>query len=93
MHLKGTPFQLKVWELLLSVPFGSLTSYGKIAEQIGDKKAARAIGTAVGDNPIAYFIPCHRVIQSTGIFGEYHWGKTRKAAMIAREASILNTGE
>jgi AraC family transcriptional regulator, regulatory protein of adaptative response / methylated-DNA-[protein]-cysteine methyltransferase len=87
LHLKGTDFQLKVWETLLKIPMGKLSTYGNIAEQIQSPKASRAVGSAIGDNPVAFLIPCHRVIQSTGIFGGYHWGSTRKAAMIGWEAA------
>jgi AraC family transcriptional regulator of adaptative response/methylated-DNA-[protein]-cysteine methyltransferase len=87
LHLKGTPFQIKVWEALLTIPRGQLSTYGQIAQQINNNKACRAVGTAVGDNPISYIIPCHRVIQSTGIFGNYHWGPQRKTAMIGWEAA------
>jgi AraC family transcriptional regulator of adaptative response/methylated-DNA-[protein]-cysteine methyltransferase len=87
LHLKGTDFQLKVWETLLKIPMGKLSTYGNIAEQIQIPKASRAVGSAIGDNPVAFLIPCHRVIQSTGIFGGYHWGTTRKAAMIGWEAA------
>ena len=86
LHLKGTDFQLKVWETLLKIPMGQLSTYGNIAEQIHSPKASRAVGSAIGDNPVAFLIPCHRVIQSTGIFGGYHWGGTRKVAMIGWEA-------
>jgi AraC family transcriptional regulator of adaptative response/methylated-DNA-[protein]-cysteine methyltransferase len=86
LHLKGTDFQLKVWETLLKIPMGKLSTYGNIAEQIHSPKASRAVGSAIGDNPVAFLIPCHRVIQSTGIFGGYHWGGTRKVAMIGWEA-------
>ncbi len=86
LHLKGTPFQLKVWQALLQVPVGSLTVYGKIAARIGSPGASRATGSAIGANPVAYLIPCHRVIRSSGHFGGYRWGLTRKAAMIARES-------
>ncbi|NCA86531.1 MAG: methylated-DNA--[protein]-cysteine S-methyltransferase [Clostridia bacterium] len=89
LHLKGTNFQLKVWEALLKIPMGSLTTYGNIAKIIRQPKAARAVGTAIGSNPVAFLIPCHRVIQSSGIFGGYMWGATRKAAMIGWEASKL----
>ena len=75
MHLKGTDFQLKVWETLLKIPMGKLSTYGNIAAQIQSPKASRAVGSAIGDNPVAFLIPCHRVIQSTGIFGGYHWGR------------------
>src|SRR3984885_169625 len=69
LHLKGTDFQLKVWETLLKIPVGKLSTYGNIASQIQSPKASRAVGSAVGDNPVAFLIPCHRVIQSSGIFG------------------------
>lgn len=87
LHLKGSDFQLKVWESLLRIPMGRLSTYGKIAEQIGNPNASRAVGTAVGSNPVAYLIPCHRVIQSSGLFGEYMWGRTRKTAMIGWESA------
>jgi AraC family transcriptional regulator of adaptative response/methylated-DNA-[protein]-cysteine methyltransferase len=87
LHLKGTPFQLKVWETLLKIPPGKLATYGGIAREIESPKASRAVGTAIGDNPVAFLIPCHRVIQSTGAFGEYHWGSSRKTAMIGWEAA------
>jgi len=87
LHLFSTPFQLKVWESLLKISQGKLTTYGNIAEKIGKPKAARAVGTAIGSNPVAFLIPCHRVIQSTGNIGDYRWGTTRKSAMIAWEAS------
>lgn len=87
LHLKGTAFQLKVWETLLKIPMGKLTTYGTIARQIQRPNASRAVGTAIGDNPIAFLIPCHRIIQSTGVFGGYHWGGIRKTAMIGWEAA------
>lgn len=87
LHLKGTDFQLKVWETLLKIPMGQLTTYGQIAVQINNPNASRAVGTAIGSNPVAYLIPCHRVIQSTGIFGGYMWGNTRKTAIIGWEAA------
>lgn len=87
LHLKGTPFQLKVWEALLKVPLGGLTTYGSIAAALDHPKASRAVGSAVGDNPVAFLIPCHRVIQSTGNIGQYHWGTTRKTAIIGWEAA------
>ncbi|MDE3182151.1 MAG: methylated-DNA--[protein]-cysteine S-methyltransferase [Bacteroidota bacterium] len=90
LHLKGTPFQVKVWETLLKIPVGRLTTYGKIAKQIQKPKASRAVGTAIGANPVAFLIPCHRVIQSSGIFGGYHWGSSRKAAIIGWEAAKEN---
>ncbi|AWV97975.1 bifunctional helix-turn-helix domain-containing protein/methylated-DNA--[protein]-cysteine S-methyltransferase [Arcticibacterium luteifluviistationis] len=87
LHLKGTAFQLKVWEALLKIPTGKLSTYGDIAHQIDKPKAARAVGTAIGGNPIAFLIPCHRVIQSSGIFGGYMWGPNRKTAIIGWEAA------
>jgi AraC family transcriptional regulator of adaptative response/methylated-DNA-[protein]-cysteine methyltransferase len=90
LHLKGTEFQLKVWDALLNIPLGSLTSYGNIAESIRQPKAARAVGTAIGSNPIAFLIPCHRDIQSSGAFGGYMWGTTRKVAMIGWEAAKVH---
>jgi AraC family transcriptional regulator of adaptative response/methylated-DNA-[protein]-cysteine methyltransferase len=89
LHLKGTDFQLKVWETLLKIPMGRLSTYGNIAEQIKNPKASRAVGSAIGDNPVAFLIPCHRVIQSSGKFGEYHWGSIRKTAMIGWEAAKI----
>ena len=87
LHLKGTPFQIKVWETLLKIPMGQLSTYGNIAKSIDNPKASRAVGSAIGDNPVAFLIPCHRVIQSTGNFGQYHWGNNRKTAMIGWEAA------
>lgn len=85
LHLKGTDFQLKVWEALLKIPMGELSTYGAIANGIGNPNASRAVGTAIGSNPVAYLIPCHRVIRATGIFGGYRWGSTRKTAIIGWE--------
>ena len=87
LHLKGTDFQLKVWETLLKIPMGQLATYGTIAQKIKNPNALRAVGTAIGSNPVAFLIPCHRVIQSTGIFGGYMWGPTRKTAIIGWEAA------
>lgn len=89
LHLKGTEFQLKVWEALLKIPSGRLTTYGSIANRIHHPKASRAVGSAIGDNPVAFLIPCHRVIQSSGAFGGYHWGSLRKTAMIGWEAAQI----
>nr|AWJ66334.1 ADA regulatory protein / Methylated-DNA--protein-cysteine methyltransferase [uncultured bacterium] len=85
LHLKGTDFQLKVWEALLKIPMGRLSTYGNIAAEIDKPKAARAVGTAIGNNPVAFLIPCHRVIRGNGEMGGYMWGTTRKAAMIGWE--------
>lgn len=90
LHVKGTAFQIKVWETLLKIPLGGLSTYGSIAKTIDNPNASRAVGTAIGDNPIAYLIPCHRVIRSTGIIGEYRWGSTRKTAIIGWEAAKQN---
>jgi AraC family transcriptional regulator of adaptative response/methylated-DNA-[protein]-cysteine methyltransferase len=89
LHIKGTLFQLKVWETLLTIPMGRLTTYGDIAKKIKNAKASRAVGSAIGDNPVAFLIPCHRVIQSSGIFGQYMWGAKRKTAIIGWEAARL----
>ena len=91
LHLKGTPFQLKVWEALLRIPEGHLTSYSSLAKDIGSPTASRAVGTAIGSNPIAFLIPCHRVIKSVGGIGEYRWGSERKMAMIGWEAAQQKT--
>jgi AraC family transcriptional regulator, regulatory protein of adaptative response / methylated-DNA-[protein]-cysteine methyltransferase len=85
LHVKGTPFQLSVWKALLTIPKGELTTYGDLAREIGRPKASRAVGSAVGKNPVAFIIPCHRVIASTGVIGNYRWGSVRKAAMVGRE--------
>jgi AraC family transcriptional regulator of adaptative response/methylated-DNA-[protein]-cysteine methyltransferase len=85
LHLKGTDFQLKVWNALLEIPFGETVSYGYIASKIGHPKACRAVGSAVGDNPIFYLIPCHRVIQSSGKIGNYFWGTAMKTTILERE--------
>jgi len=90
LHLKGTPFQLKVWQSLLQIPFGKLATYGHIAAHIGNSGASRAVGTAIAGNPVAYLIPCHRVIRSGGEVGGYMWGSTRKSAMIGWESAQLN---
>ncbi|MGN6478421.1 MAG: bifunctional helix-turn-helix domain-containing protein/methylated-DNA--[protein]-cysteine S-methyltransferase [Flavipsychrobacter sp.] len=87
LHLKGSEFQLKVWESLLKIPMGKLSTYGEIAKGIGNPNASRAVGTAIGSNPVAFLIPCHRVIQSSGNFGGYMWGTTRKTAIIGWEGA------
>ena len=90
LHLRGTRFQIKVWESLLKIPTGGLSTYGDIAKKIGNPKAARAVGTAIGANPIAFLIPCHRVIHSNGKFGGYMWGANKKMAIIGWEAAKMN---
>ena len=91
LFVKGTNFQIKVWEALLRIPSGNLVTYQDIAKNIGSPRAPRAVGSAIGRNPVAFLIPCHRVIQKTGIIGEYHWGKTRKKAIIAWESGMHRT--
>jgi len=90
LHLKGTNFQLKVWQALLTIPLGGLHTYSTVAGAIKHPNASRAVGSAIGDNPVAFLIPCHRVIKSTGEFGQYHWGATRKSAIIGWEAAKIN---
>jgi len=87
LHLKGTDFQLKVWETLLKIPMGGLSTYGDIASKLNKPNASRAVGTAIGNNPVALLIPCHRVIRSSGELSGYHWGLTRKTAIIGWEAA------
>ena len=88
LHVRGTNFQLRVWEALLRIPAGDVTTYGGIADAIGDHGAPRAVGTAVGRNPISYLIPCHRVIRATGGLGGYAWGTERKKVMLTLESLI-----
>jgi AraC family transcriptional regulator, regulatory protein of adaptative response / methylated-DNA-[protein]-cysteine methyltransferase len=85
LHLRGTNFQLKVWEALLAIPDGTTTSYGDVAGAIGKPAASRAVGTAVGDNPVAFLVPCHRVLRASGAMGGYRWGVDRKQAMLTWE--------
>jgi AraC family transcriptional regulator, regulatory protein of adaptative response / methylated-DNA-[protein]-cysteine methyltransferase len=87
LHVKGTNFQLKVWRALLEIPTGSVTTYGDLAKAIGDPNASRAVGTAVGSNPVSYLIPCHRVIRASGELGGYAWGPDRKRTMLALETT------
>ncbi|QBF33119.1 bifunctional helix-turn-helix domain-containing protein/methylated-DNA--[protein]-cysteine S-methyltransferase [Thalassococcus sp. S3] len=87
IYLIGAPFQIKVWEALLSIPTGHVTSYSEIAQAIGHPKAVRAVGTAVGRNPISWLIPCHRALRKSGGLGGYHWGLPVKRAMLAYEAA------
>lgn len=89
LHLKGTAFQIKVWETLLQIPSGGLTTYSDLARRAGYEGASRAVGTAIGSNPVAFLIPCHRVIKATGEIGQYHWGSLRKNAIIGWEAARL----
>lgn len=89
MHLRGTPFQLQVWQALVHLPPGSLASYQQIAQHIGKPKASRAVGGAIAKNPIGYLIPCHRVIQATGELGQYRWDSTRKKALHLWEQGLI----
>jgi AraC family transcriptional regulator of adaptative response/methylated-DNA-[protein]-cysteine methyltransferase len=91
LHLVGAPFQIKVWEALLAIPSGHVTSYTEIARRIGNAKAVRAVGTAVGRNPISWLIPCHRALRRDGELGGYHWGLPLKRAMLAYESARLET--
>jgi len=85
--VRGTPFQLRVWRALMQVPPGRITSYGRLAARMGMPNAARAVGSAVGANSLAYLIPCHRVIRETGAVGEYRWGDMRKRALLMWEGA------
>jgi AraC family transcriptional regulator of adaptative response/methylated-DNA-[protein]-cysteine methyltransferase len=94
LYLIGAPFQIKVWEALLQIPTGHVTSYSELAEAVGHPKAMRAVGTAVGRNPISFLIPCHRALRKSGGLGGYHWGLPVKRAMLAWEAARSDaTGE
>lgn len=90
LHIQATDFQLKVWEALLKIPSGQLASYSDVAQKIGNPKASRAVGTALANNPVAYLIPCHRVIKKVGGIGEYRWGSTRKTTIIGWEAAQIS---
>ncbi len=87
IYLIGAPFQIKVWEALLTIPSGQVTTYSEIAQAVGAPRAARAVGTAVGRNPISWLIPCHRALRKSGGLGGYHWGLPVKRAMLAYEAA------
>ena len=86
--LIGTDFEVRVWEKLLTIPMGALTTYSELAARAGSPKAARAVGAAVGKNPICFVVPCHRVIGKSGDITGYHWGITRKRAMLGWEAGM-----
>ena len=85
LHIGGTPFQVQVWRALLEIPFGETRSYTDLAKAVCSEKAVRAVGSAVGRNPISYLIPCHRVLRQSKALGGYHWGRTRKKALLAWE--------
>ncbi|WP_440027548.1 methylated-DNA--[protein]-cysteine S-methyltransferase [Chromobacterium amazonense] len=90
LRVQGSNFQIQVWRALLSVPYGGLISYGQLAARMGQPSAARAVGSAVGANPVAWLIPCHRVIRSEGALGQYRWGEERKLDLIAWESARLS---
>ncbi|PWJ22353.1 methylated-DNA--[protein]-cysteine S-methyltransferase [Jannaschia seohaensis] len=92
LHLIGAPFQIKVWEALMSIPSGQVTTYSDIAAHIGRPRAVRAVGTAVGRNPVSWLIPCHRALRKSGGLGGYHWGLPVKRAMLAWEAGRAEAG-
>ena len=87
VHVQGSDFQIQVWRALLRVPLGTTISYGQLARRVGRPGAARAVGAAVGRNPVSVVIPCHRVVLSTGALHRYRWGADRKRALLAREAA------
>jgi AraC family transcriptional regulator of adaptative response/methylated-DNA-[protein]-cysteine methyltransferase len=87
LYLKGTNFQVQVWQALLKIPAGTAVSYGTVAQMIGNPKASRAVGSAVSHNPVGYLIPCHRVIRQAGNLGDYRWGSSRKKAILGWEAA------
>ncbi len=87
LHMIGAPFQIKVWEALLQIPTGHVTTYSEIAQAVGNPRAVRAVGTAVGRNPVSWLIPCHRALRKSGALGGYHWGLPVKRAMLAWEAA------
>ena len=92
VHAIGAPFQIKVWEALLAIPSGHVTTYSDIAAAIGNPRAVRAVGSAVGRNPVSWLIPCHRALRKTGALGGYHWGLTVKRALLAWEAARDDAG-
>ncbi len=92
LYLIGAPFQIKVWEALLRIPSGHVTTYSEIAGAVGNPRAVRAVGTAVGRNPISWLIPCHRALRKSGGLGGYHWGLPVKRALLAYEAARLDGG-
>ncbi|CUH79302.1 methylated-DNA--[protein]-cysteine S-methyltransferase [Tropicibacter naphthalenivorans] len=93
LYLIGAPFQIKVWEALMQIPSGHVSTYSEIAQCVGAPKAVRAVGTAVGRNPISYLIPCHRALRKSGGLGGYHWGLPVKRQLLAYEAARLEAGD
>ncbi|MBA83600.1 bifunctional helix-turn-helix domain-containing protein/methylated-DNA--[protein]-cysteine S-methyltransferase [Thalassobius sp. S69A] len=92
LHMIGAPFQIKVWEALLQIPSGHVTTYSEIAQSIGNPRAVRAVGTAVGRNPVSWLIPCHRALRKSGGLGGYHWGLPVKRALLAYESARADAG-
>lgn len=92
LHLKGTPFQIKVWEALLSIPSGNVVTYSELAQLVKHEKAVRAVASAVARNPVGLIIPCHRVIRKEGVIGQYHWKSERKASIIGWEKAKRDVG-
>lgn len=92
LHMIGAPFQLQVWEALLRIPSGHVTTYSEIAQSIGSPRAVRAVGTAVGRNPVSWLIPCHRALRKSGALGGYHWGLPVKRALLAWESAREDAG-
>lgn len=93
LHMIGGPFQIKVWEALMRVPEGHVTTYSEIASAVGHPRAMRAVGTAVGRNPVSWLIPCHRALRKEGALGGYHWGLPVKRALLARESARADADE
>jgi AraC family transcriptional regulator of adaptative response/methylated-DNA-[protein]-cysteine methyltransferase len=91
LHMIGAPFQIKVWEALLRIPSGHVTTYSELAQSVGHPKAVRAVGTAVGRNPVSFLIPCHRALRKSGALGGYHWGLPVKRAILAWESARIET--
>lgn len=92
LYMIGAPFQIKVWEALLQIPSGHVTTYSEIAQAVGNPKAVRAVGTAVGRNPVSWLIPCHRALRKSGALGGYHWGLPVKRALLAYESARAEAG-
>lgn len=90
LHLIGTPFQIRVWEALLTIPNGHVTTYSLIADKIGNPKAVRTVATAIGQNPIGFLVPCHRVLRKSGEIGGYHWGLPLKREILAYEGALTD---
>ncbi len=91
LHMIGAPFQIKVWEALLRIPSGHVTTYSELAQSVGHPRAVRAVGTAVGRNPVSFLIPCHRALRKSGALGGYHWGLPVKRAILAWESARIET--